>query len=306
MTARRNSDNARGSNKTTYSTLSIIIGALFGALLGMGVWIIATYSSSHRVQPDIASVPPCADVSTAIQPQVTTKPTASVKPNQQPSQSKSTAGAASSQLIGPVPTPKRSLVICVDPGHPSEVSSGKTVQNGLQEVVINWNVAAYLIQNLQASGYSVICTKTHCEETVTNKRRAEIANQNGASLLIRLHCDTGSGSGYTLYYPDRQGKKNEKVGPSALVIKSSYVAADAIHRGMTAAMKGDLKDNGVKGDSATKIGGRQGALTGAIYSDVPAVTVEMVFLSNRADADFIRAETGQQRMASALAAGIAQ
>jgi N-acetylmuramoyl-L-alanine amidase len=32
----------------------------------------------------------------------------------------------------------------------------------------------------------------------------------------------------------------------------------------------------------------------------------MVFLSNRADADFIRAETGQQRMASALAAGIAQ
>ncbi len=198
------------------------------------------------------------------------------------------------------------ITICVDPGHPSEVSAGRTVQNGQQEVVLNWKVAKYLIQNLVTKGYTVKCTKTTLIERVTNKHRAEIANECKASLLIRLHCDTGRGSGYTLYYPNRQGKKNGKVGPSQSVIISSSTAAKAIHQGMQPKLKGVLRDNGVKGDTSTKIGKMQGALTGSIYSKVPAVTVEMVFLSNKSDARFIGSDEGQQKMAEALAEGIAE
>lgn len=75
---------------------------------------------------------------------------------------------------------------------------------------------------------------------------------------------------------------------------------------MAQVLKGTLRDNGVKGDTATKIGGQQGALTGSIYSKVPAITVEMVFLSSKTDAAFIETEKGQEKMANALAAGITQ
>jgi len=201
---------------------------------------------------------------------------------------------------------KPSITICVDPGHPSEVSAGRAVQNSLQEVVINWKVAECLIQVLETMGYTVKCTKASMNEQVTNKHRAEIANLCNASLLIRLHCDTGRGSGFTLYYPNKQGKKNGIVGPANTVIISSSAAAKAIHQGMQSKLKGVLRDNGVKGDTSTKIGKMQGALTGSIYSKVPAVTVEMVFLSNKADARFIGTEEGQQKMAEALAEGIAE
>lgn len=202
--------------------------------------------------------------------------------------------------------PKYPTTICVDPGHPSEVSAGRAVQNGLQEAAINWQVAQYLIQDLKQMGYNVECTKTCVDERVTNRHRAEIANESGASLLIRLHCDTGGGSGYTLYYPNRQGRKNGKTGPPPYVIKSSAAAAKAVHKGMAAKLKGVLRDNGVKGDTATRIGSKQGALTGSIYSLVPTVTVEMVFLSNKANAGFIGTEKGRMKMAAALAKGISE
>lgn len=38
-----------------------------------------------------------------------------------------------------------SPVICIDPGHPSEVNSGRTVQNGATEVNIDWLVGGKLL-----------------------------------------------------------------------------------------------------------------------------------------------------------------
>ena len=73
---------------------------------------------------------------------------------------------------------------------------------------------------------------------------------------------------------------------------------------MLSILRGHLKDRGVKGESRTKVGRMQGALTGSILSKAPVVTVEMVFLNNRHDANFIKTEAGQSRMARALANGV--
>ena len=69
-------------------------------------------------------------------------------------------------------------------------------------------------------------------------------------------------------------------------------------------LEGHLSDDGVKGDSQTLIGSKQGVLTGSIFSKVPVVTIEMVVLSNRRDAEFIKTPDGQTRMAEAIASGI--
>ncbi|HEX8274138.1 MAG TPA: N-acetylmuramoyl-L-alanine amidase [Longimicrobiaceae bacterium] len=194
-------------------------------------------------------------------------------------------------------------VVAIDPGHPSETSAG-TVQNGVAEVRVAWQVAQKLRDSLTASGYRVVLTKAREDERVTNRERARIANEAGAAVLVRLHCDASAGSGFALYHPDRQGTVQGVTGPSAGVIARSREAAEALHAGMAGVLTGRLRDGGIHGDSRTYVGSRQGALTGSIFSRVPVVTVEMAVLTSPPDARFIASAQGQETMARAIAAGI--
>lgn len=197
-------------------------------------------------------------------------------------------------------------VVCLDPGHPSETSAGDKVWYGVTENQINWQVALQLRQRLLEQGAAVVMTKTKENEHVTNKQRALTCNRARAAVMVRLHADYGSGTGYTLYYPDRTGKKDGVVGPSRSVIAQSREAAVIIYRGMGPVLKPYLKGNGVKGDAKTYVGSKQGALTGSIFAEVPTVLVEMVFLKNKKDAEFIKGKRGQAILTAALAAGILQ
>lgn len=194
-------------------------------------------------------------------------------------------------------------VVAIDPGHPSETSAG-TVQNGVAEVQVAWQVAQKLRDSLTASGYRVVLTKSREGERVTNRERARIANEAGAAVMVRLHCDASAGSGFALYAPDRQGTVQGVTGPSAGVIARSREAAEALHAGMAGVLSGRLRDGGIHGDSRTYVGSRQGALTGSIFSRVPVVTVEMAVLTSKSDARFIASKQGQETMARAIAAGV--
>ena len=201
-------------------------------------------------------------------------------------------------------SPTSPRVIAIDPGHPSEVSSGAEVQNGTTEVRNNWEVALLLQRLLRDRGYSVVMTKSSEMQMVRNVQRAQIGNRAGAALMVRLHCDASSDSGYALYYPDRQGTAEGKTGPGADVMRRSAAAAESLHVGMAHALGGRLKDGGVRGDSKTLVGSRQGALTGSIFSEIPVVLIEMVTLSNEHDARFIKSAEGKALMARAIADGV--
>jgi N-acetylmuramoyl-L-alanine amidase len=196
------------------------------------------------------------------------------------------------------------VTIAIDPGHPSEVSSGATVQNGTTEVHVAWMVGQELRKLLVARGYRVVMTKSREDQLVTNVERARIGNEAKAALMVRLHCDATTDSGFAVYYPDRQGTAQGRTGPSLAVMSESRVAAGVVHSAMAALLGGVLKDGGVRGDSRTLVGSRQGALTGSIFSEVPVVLVEMVVLSNARDAAFIKSASGQALMARAIADGI--
>ena len=194
--------------------------------------------------------------------------------------------------------------IVIDPGHPSEVSSGAVRQHGITEVHAAWLVAGRLRTLLRAQGYHVVMTKPSERTVVTNIARAQVGNTAHAALVVRLHCDAGSDSGYALYHPDRKGTAHGRTGPSDEVMQWSEAAAESLHVSMAQMLAGKLKDGGVRGDSRSLIGGQQGALTGSIFSEVPVVLIEMVTLSNRQDAAFIRSIAGQSLMAQAIAQGI--
>lgn len=197
----------------------------------------------------------------------------------------------------------RRPVICIDPGHPSDASSG-THGRKITEIRADWLVALRLKSLLTARGATVVLTKQSQEQFVTNRERAEIANRCGADLMVRLHCDSASGSGISTYYPDRQGVKDGFRGPSAEVIAESAAIAPRFHHALVHALRGVLPDRGFHSDILTAIGSKQGALTGSIFSHVPVVLVEMCVLTNKHDEDFMVSPQGQERIAGALYEGI--
>jgi len=196
------------------------------------------------------------------------------------------------------------FVLCIDPGHPSEVSDGRALQNGLREVTVCWQVALELKALVVRSGIKVVMTKQSVSQVVTNRSRSEIANRANADLMLRLHADAGPGTGFATYFPNRRGRAQGVHGPSDDVIRASRASARAFHPAFAKSMGSELRDNGARGDEATSIGAKQGALTGSIFSKVPALLVEMGFLSNRHDAQWLRSPVNRTKMAKALLNGV--
>lgn len=194
-------------------------------------------------------------------------------------------------------------VICIDPGHPSEVGRG-THGHKFTEIQVVWKVAVLLKQKLEADGYRVVMTKSSEEEFVRNKRRAEIANNSHAALLIRLHCDAEGGRGFGTYYPSKQGKSEGVTGPSRQVIAESKAAAERFHSAVVQSLDGFLPDRGLMTDLQTAVGHKQGALTGSVFSKVPVLLVEMLVLMNPKDEALLSTNNGFDRLADALRAGI--
>ena len=195
--------------------------------------------------------------------------------------------------------------ICLDPGHPSEVGLG--AQNGkLVEVTIAWQVALHLRDFLLADGAQVVLTKSREREFVANRRRAEIANRFHADLLLRLHCDSAPGvSGIATYYPDREGTAADgHQGPTPAVLAASRRLAVPFHAALVRSLAGALADRGLLTDRQTAVGGKQGALTGSIYAQVPVLLVEMCVLDSPHDAAFLRHEDSVERLAAGLQAGV--
>ena len=190
--------------------------------------------------------------------------------------------------------------VCIDPGHPSEVGKG-TKGKKISEIQAAWKVAILLKKELEAVGIKVVMTKDKEMEFVKNRDRSAIANKAKSDLMVRLHCDSVSGSGFAVYIPKKKGKAQGKTGPSESIIKSCAKVGPIFHEELVAMLKGKLKNNGLLPDTATAVGGKYGALIGSIFSEVPVVLIEMCRLSNKKDEAFIASEEGQLTMAKALA-----
>ncbi|RYG24981.1 N-acetylmuramoyl-L-alanine amidase [bacterium] len=203
-------------------------------------------------------------------------------------------------LLGLAVGPK---TVCIDPGHPSEVGVG-TQGSKLTELRANWTIAVKLRDLLRKDGFRVVMTKQVEREFVRNRRRAEIANEAKADLMVRLHCDGSPRPGFAVYYPDRQGRAEGRTGPSAEVIRRTAPLARRFYAALARGLKGDLDDQGLMSDTRTAVGGKQGALTGSIFSKVPVVLVEMATITLKRDEAFMLSQVGQRKMAEGLRAGV--
>lgn len=201
--------------------------------------------------------------------------------------------------------PVRLKSVCIDPGHPSENGAGARGKK-LTEVDVAWRVALAVRDRLERQGVRVVLTKKTSGEKVTNQRRAEIANTSGTALMLRLHCDAGAARGFAVYYPERAGTVRGVTGPSAAVREASGKIARPFHAELAKQLLGSLPDRGLHTDDATMIGGKQGALTGSIYSQVPVLLVEMLVITDPRDEAFVASPKGFEKLCNALAKAVLQ
>jgi N-acetylmuramoyl-L-alanine amidase len=184
-------------------------------------------------------------------------------------------------------------VFVVDPGHGvrypdgSPLNVGAVGAGGLEESKITLAIAEDLARRLRAAGARVVLTRSFAKPyrvgtvvRVDNRARAALANRLGATAFIAVHAD-GS------LDPAKRGTSVFWLRPNS----------EALAR----AVRAHLAPLGL-GESEFRV--RDLAVTSE--ARVPAVLVEIGFVSNPAQAQLIATPSFQEREAQALFDAVAQ
>jgi N-acetylmuramoyl-L-alanine amidase len=226
----------------------------------------------------------------------------------------------------PTPAPVRIVErrgpppIVIDPGHGGE-DTGAKAPSGMMEKDLVLAVARRLSQHLNGRGHTVRLTREGDESRALTDRAA-LANRLEAKVFVSLHANASTVAavrGAETYYmsldetaTDEQAAATadlenrpatQQSSRSALdlilwdlaqaeVLNESAELALRVQRRLNASM--GLRDRGVK--QAPFV-----VLTGAT---MPAILVEVGFVSNPSEAQLLKSPAHQQRLAEAIAAGI--
>lgn len=200
-------------------------------------------------------------------------------------------------------------IIVIDPGHQvkgnsaqepigpgatetkAKVTGGATgVATKQTEYDLNLKVALLLQQKLQAKGYTVIMTRTTNEVNISNKERAEIANNANAAAFIRIHanslndqsvkgiltmCQTANNQ-YNGYLAEKSYKL------SKLVLDNVINTTGGVNKGVT----------------------RTDTMSGINWCTVPTTIIEMGFLSNPEEDRLLATDSYQEKIVDGIVQGI--
>jgi len=196
-----------------------------------------------------------------------------VRPNPNPKPGPAPAPAVPRDLVG------RTIVL--DPGHGGR-DPGAPGSAGMSEKQVNLDIARRAARLLAARGADVRLTRAG-DTYVTLERRADIANDVSAQLFLSLHADAAenrAAHGFTVYVA-RSGSA------------ASLLAAQALERALNGA---GISSRGV----------RRADYRVLVRSRGPAVLVEVGFMSNRAESARLADPKHRERIARALATGVAR
>ncbi len=186
-----------------------------------------------------------------------------------------------------LPKEKYSKIVIIDPGHGGASAPG-TSGNGLVEKNINLDVGLRLMKILEADA-SIKAYATRLSDSYPGfGDRVEMANMG--DIFISLHCNSGdkntSVSGIeTFYYPHDN---------------------DAALGFTTAAFAGVLQKQLIKDLGVIDRKAKKGDLYVVRYPVVPAILIEMGFITNAAEAKKLADPNYQQQVAQSVYQGILQ
>jgi len=183
----------------------------------------------------------------------------------------------------PEPLPPRGIIV-IDPGHQGQgdyaqepVGPGATatkarvatgtrgVVTGVSEHAINLEIGLKLRDALLEEGYEVYMVRETAEESISNAERAIRANELGADVFIRLHCDGAANPnvhGFMSLIPANSGW-------TALIYEESKRVSAYVHAAVLEAT--GAFDRGTI---------RSADMTGFNWAEVPSILLEMGVMTN--------------------------
>ena len=210
----------------------------------------------------------------------------------------------------PSPTPEKSRLIVLDPGHQAranteqepigpgasetkmKVTGGTAgVATGVTEYELTLTVSQLLRQELEARGYQVIMTRESHDVNLSNQERAEIANQSGGDLFLRLHANGSEDStvqGAMTLCPTAQSPY-----PIGRLYAQCRLLSDLVLDGLATA-------TGAKALSVWETD----TMSGINWCQVPVTIVEMGYMSNETEDRNLSSEDYQQKIVKGIADGI--
>ena len=157
------------------------------------------------------------------------------------------------------------------------------------EDVVTLAVAKLLKEKLEAKGATVIMTRTDENAGLSNAERAQFANDNGADICIKLHADgvNDGGSGMSMLVPSNKYITDKKL------ISASKLLGKTVLNGAVA--KTGAKNNGVE---------ETGTMAGLNWSKIPAIILEMGYMTNPQDEVKLADAAYQALIADGIVEGI--
>jgi N-acetylmuramoyl-L-alanine amidase len=191
-------------------------------------------------------------------------------------------------------TSLKGATIVVDPGHGGQLP-GARGPGGYTEKEVNLDIANRLVPKLE--GARVFVTRSG-DYTASLPFRTNIADNIGADLLVSIHNNAAPDGpserpGTETYYQARSGASKRLAG---ILYEEIFRTLDPID----IAWMSD-KDAGAKYRSNVRGEDFYGMLR---RSEVPAVIVEAMFISNPPEEALLRTDEARERIATALAQGI--
>lgn len=241
-------------------------------------------------------------------PSATTIPEAEPLPTPEPTPAPS---PIPEPVVTPEPGPLAGLVIGLDPGHQlvydphqepvapgssqkkARVAGGaRGVRSGVMEYEVNLAVGLKLRDKLEALGAEVVMTHEVLDVNISNAERAQIFNEHGVDLGIRLHCENSS-------------KKNAR-GAFMIVPKESRTS---YYEENVSAAK-DILAAYLETTGLPMLYAKYEGLTyradqaGFNWCTRPVICIEMGCLSHKEDDALLSDDAFQDLMAEGLAKGI--
>ena len=199
--------------------------------------------------------------------------------------------------------------IAIDPGHQARGNSEKEpigpgsttmkakvaggtkgVSTGVPEYELTLNIALLLRDNLVSKGFNVVLVRETNDVNISNAQRAEIANQAGADIFIRLHADAvdnGSVTGATTMCQTSSNPYNGALYTQSRLLSECVLSSYTQITG--------IKSRGIA---------ETDTMTGINWSQVPVTIIEMGFMTNAAEDEKMNDPEFQLLMIEGLSSGI--
>lgn len=189
----------------------------------------------------------------------------------------------------PQPQPKggEKMIVCIDPGHGGP-DPGAVSPSGIQEKKVTLTVAKRVAEYLQRAGVNVVLTRDKDMELVAGndsaaelRARAQVANNAKADFFLSIHCNAATS-------PEAEGFE-------VFCYPGSIVGAVLANRvAHSYGIASGLPCRRVEGANFQVL--RDTAM--------PAVLIELGFLTNKADCALLREPAFQDKIALGIAFGI--